>query len=136
MVKNRYSALMELNEYLEEEEMKEKLIELVEKEYLRSDIPQFKAGDTIGVYYKVKEGNKERIQIFEGVVIRVSGGSVAKNFTVRKVSQGIGVERIIPLNSPLVEKIEVKRIGKVRRSKLYYLRNLSGKAARIKEIRK
>ena len=116
--------------------MKEKLIELVEKNYLKADVPQFKSGDTVAVHYKVKEGNKERIQVFEGVVIRVSGGSVAKNFTVRKVSSGIGVERIIPLNSPLVEKIEVKRIGKVRRSKLYYLRNLSGKAARIKEIRK
>lgn len=116
--------------------MKEKLIELVEKDYLKSDVPHFKAGDTIAVHYKVKEGNKERIQVFEGVVIRVSNGSVAKNFTVRKVSSGIGVERIIPLNSPLIEKIEVKRIGKVRRSRLYYLRNLSGKAARIKEIRK
>ena len=116
--------------------MKEKLIDLVEKDYLKADVPQFKSGDTVAVHYKVKEGNKERIQVFEGVVIRVSGGSVAKNFTVRKISSGIGVERIIPLNSPLIEKIEVKRIGKVRRSKLYYLRNLSGKAARIKEIRK
>ena len=116
--------------------MKEKLIELVEKDYLKADVPRFKPGDTVAVHYKVKEGNKERIQVFEGVVIRVSGGSVAKNFTVRKISSGIGVERIIPLNSPLIEKIEVKRIGKVRRSKLYYLRNLSGKAARIKEIRK
>ena len=116
--------------------MKEKLIELVEKDYLKADVPQFKSGDTVAVHYKVKEGNKERIQVFEGVVIRGSGGSVAKNFTVRKISSGIGVERIIPLNSPLIEKIEVKRIGKVRRSKLYYLRNLSGKAARIKEIRK
>ena len=116
--------------------MKEKLIELVEKDYLKADVPRFKSGDTVAVHYKVKEGNKERIQVFEGVVIRVSGGSVAKNFTVRKISSGIGVERIIPLNSPLIEKIEVKRIGKVRRSKLYYLRNLSGKAARIKEIRK
>ena len=116
--------------------MKEKLIELVEKDYLKADVPQFKSGDTVAVHYKVKEGNKERIQVFEGVVIRVSGGSIAKNFTVRKISSGIGVERIIPLNSPLIEKIEVKRIGKVRRSKLYYLRNLSGKAARIKEIRK
>ena len=116
--------------------MKEKLIELVEKDYLKADVPQFKSGDTVAVHYKVKEGNKERIQVFEGVVIRVSGGSIAKNFTVRKISSGIGVERIIPLNSPLIEKIEVKRIGKVRRSKLYYLRNVSGKAARIKEIRK
>ena len=116
--------------------LKEKLIELVEKEYLKTDLPEFKAGDTVAVHYRVKEGNKERIQVFEGVVIRVSGGSVAKNFTVRKVSSGVGVERILPLNSPLIEKIEVKKIGKVRRARLYYLRNLSGKAARIKEIRR
>ena len=116
--------------------MKEKLIELVEKDYIKTELPQFKAGDTIVVHYKVNEGNKERIQLFEGVVIRVSGGGIAKNFTVRKVSSGVGVERIIPLNSPLIDKIEVKRIGKVRRSRLYYLRNLSGKAARIKEIRR
>ena len=116
--------------------MKEKLIELVEKDYIKTELPQFKAGDTIVVHYKVKEGNKERIQLFEGVVIRVSGGGIAKNFTVRKVSSGVGVERIIPINSPLIDKIEVKRIGKVRRARLYYLRNLSGKAARIKEIRK
>ncbi len=116
--------------------MKEKLIQLVEQNYLRTDIPQFKAGDTIVVHYKVKEGDKERVQLFEGVVIRVNGGGVAKTFTVRKISAGVGVERIIPVNSPMVEKIEVKRIGKVRRSKLYYLRGLSGKKARIKEIRK
>ncbi|MGF6907020.1 50S ribosomal protein L19 [Fusobacterium sp. PH5-44] len=116
--------------------MKEKLIELVEKSYLREDIPQFKAGDTVAVHYKVKEGNKERIQIFEGVVIRVNGGGIAKTFTIRKISSGIGVERIIPINSPMIEKIVVLKIGKVRRSKLYYLRGLSGKKARIKEIRK
>ena len=116
--------------------MKEKLIELVEKDQLKTDIPEFKAGDTVAVHYKVKEGNKERIQVFEGVVIRVAGGGISKNFTVRKVSSGVGVERIMPINSPLIEKIEVKRIGKVRRSRLYYLRELSGKAARIKEIRK
>lgn len=115
--------------------MKEKLIELVEKSYLVKDLPSFKSGDTISVSYKVKEGNKERIQIFEGVVIRISGEGISKNFTVRKVSSGVGVERIIPFNSPLIDKIEVKRIGKVRRSRLYYLRELSGKAARIKEIR-
>ncbi len=120
----------------EEEEMKEKLIQLVEENYIRTDMPQFKAGDTIVVHYKVKEGEKERIQLFEGVVIRVNGGGVAKTFTVRKVTGGVGVERIIPINSPMIEKIEVKRIGKVRRSKLYYLRELSGKKARIKEIRK
>lgn len=115
--------------------MKERLIELVEKKQLKSDIPAFKSGDTVAVHYRVKEGNKERIQVFEGIVIRVSGAGIAKNFTVRKVSSGIGVERIMPLNSPLIDKIEVKKIGKVRRSRLYYLRSLYGKAARIKEIR-
>lgn len=116
--------------------MKEKLISLVEQNYLRTDIPQFKAGDTVGVYYKVKEGTKERIQLFQGTVIRVAGSGIARTFTVRKVVDGIGVERIIPLNSPMVDKIEVLKIGKVRRSKLYYLRGLSGKKARIKELRK
>lgn len=116
--------------------MKEKLIELVEKSYLRTDIPQFKGGDTVGVYYKVKEGAKERIQLFQGTVISVAGAGIARSFTVRKVVDGIGVERIIPLNSPMIEKIAVLKIGKVRRSKLYYLRGLSGKKARIKELRK
>ena len=116
--------------------MKEKLIQLVEQSYLRTDIPGGKAGDTITVYYKVKEGNKERVQLFEGVVIRVNGGGIAKTFTVRKVTAGIGIERIIPVNSPMIDKIEVLKIGRVRRSKLYYLRGLSGKKARIKEIRK
>ncbi|MBC2856380.1 MAG: 50S ribosomal protein L19 [Cetobacterium sp.] len=116
--------------------MKEKLIQLVEQNYLRNDIPTFKAGDTIAVHYKVKEGNKERVQLFEGVVIRVNGGGIAKTFTIRKVTSGIGIERIIPVNSPMIEKIDVLKVGKVRRSKLYYLRALSGKKARIKELRK
>ena len=116
--------------------MKAKLIELVEQQYLRSDIPEFKAGDTLKVYYKVKEGEKERTQVFEGVVIRVNGGGIGKSFTIRKISYGVGVERIIPINSPAIEKIDVLKIGKVRRAKLYYLRGLSGKNARIKEIRK
>ncbi len=114
--------------------MKEKLIELVEKSYIREDIPSFKAGDTIAVHYKVKEGNKERVQLFEGVVIRVNGGGVSKTFTVRKISAGVGVERIIPINSPNIDKIEVLKVGRVRRSKLYYLRGLSAKKARIKEV--
>ena len=116
--------------------MKERLIALIEKDYLRTDIPQFKTGDTIAVYYKVKEGNKERVQLFQGTVIRVAGSGIAKTFTVRKVVDGVGVERIIPMNSPMVDKIEVLKVGKVRRSKLYYLRGLSGKQARIKELRK
>ena len=102
--------------------MKEKLIQLVEQAQLRNDIPFFKAGDSVDVYYKVKEGNKERVQLFEGVVIRVNGGGIGKTFTVRKVTNGVGVERIIPINSPLIDKIDVIKVGKVRRSKLYYLR--------------
>jgi large subunit ribosomal protein L19 len=116
--------------------MKERLIELVEKDYIRTDMPEFKAGDTLNVGLKVKEGNKERIQYFEGVVIRVNGGGIAKTFTIRKVTSGYGVERIIPINSPMIDSIEVKKIGKVRRARLFYLRGLSGKKARIKEIRK
>lgn len=116
--------------------MKERLIELVEKDYIRTDIPEFKAGDTINVALKVTEGSKERIQNFEGVVIRVNGGGVAKTFTIRKVTGGFGVERIIPVNAPIIESITVKRIGKVRRARLFYLRGLSGKKARITELRK
>ena len=113
--------------------MKEKELEITEKEQLKKDILQFKAGDTIKVHYRVKEGEKERIQIFEGTVIAIRGREMSKSIVVRKVSAGIGVERIFPINSPLIKKIEVKMIGKVRRSKLYYLRELSGKAAKIKE---
>lgn len=101
---------------------------------LRQDIPQFRAGDTLRVHVKVKEGQRERIQIFEGVVIQRRGGGISETFTVRKVSYGVGVERTFPLHSPRIEKIEVIRRGKVRRAKLYYLRNLRGKAARIKEL--
>ncbi|MEM1025157.1 MAG: 50S ribosomal protein L19 [Myxococcota bacterium] len=95
--------------------------------------PEIRVGDTVRVHTRIKEGDKERIQIFEGVVIRKRNGGVASSITVRKVSYGIGVERIFPIHSPAVEKIEIKSHGKVRRAKLYYLRNLSGKAARIKE---
>ncbi|HAS79605.1 MAG TPA: 50S ribosomal protein L19 [Fusobacteriaceae bacterium] len=116
--------------------MKEKLIMLVEKDYIRTDLPEFKAGDTLDVALKVKEGEKERIQHLEGVVIRVNGGGVAKTFTIRKVTGGYGVERILPVNSPMIDSIEVKRIGKVRRARLFYLRGLSGKKARITELRK
>lgn len=102
---------------------------------IRSDIPEFGPGDTVTVHVKVIEGDKERIQIFEGVVIKKKGKGMDATFTVRKISQGIGVERIFPLHSPRITKIERLRAGKVRRSKLYYLRGLKGKAARIEEKR-
>lgn len=110
-------------------------MEALEKEQMRVDIPDFKTGDTVRVHAKIKEGEKERIQVFQGVVIRKRKGNVGATFTVRKVSYSIGVERIFPLHSPVIDKIEVVAKGKVRRGRLYYLRNLKGKAARIKEKR-
>jgi large subunit ribosomal protein L19 len=107
----------------------------LERESMRLDLPRFVAGDTVKVYVKIKEGEKERIQIFQGVVISKRGGGTNATFTVRKVSYGIGVERIFPLHSPIIDKIEVVARGRVRRSKIYYLRKLRGKAARIKERR-
>jgi large subunit ribosomal protein L19 len=104
-----------------------------EKELLRSDIPEFRPGDTVRVSVKVREGDKERIQAFEGVCIRRKGGGISETFTVRKVSNGVGVERIFPLHSPAIVAIDRVREGRVRRAKIYYLRNLSGKAARIPE---
>ncbi|WP_457552414.1 50S ribosomal protein L19 [Desulfobacula sp.] len=111
------------------------IIEKLEKEQLRLDIPAFDSGDTVKVHVKIKEGEKGRIQIFQGVVIKKTKGYASARFTVRKISGGIGVERIFPLFSPALDKIEVVTKGRVRRSKLYYLRNLRGKAARIKEKR-
>ncbi|PZI33974.1 50S ribosomal protein L19 [Staphylococcus aureus] len=112
-----------------------KLIEAVTKSQLRTDLPSFRPGDTLRVHVRIIEGTRERIQVFEGVVIKRRGGGVAETFTVRKISSGVGVERTFPLHTPKIEKIEVKRRGKVRRAKLYYLRSLRGKAARIQEIR-
>ena len=109
------------------------LIDTIESEQLKSDIPAFKPGDTVRVHVKVIEGEKERIQVYEGVVLRRSGGANRETFTVRKVSYGVGVERTFPVHSPRLDKIEVMTRGVVRRAKLYYLRNLSGKAARIEE---
>ena len=102
---------------------------------LRSDIPEFRAGDTVKVHVKVVEGNHSRVQVFQGVVIKVQGSGLGRTFTVRKVSFGVGVERTFPLHSPIFEKIEVVTRGDVRRAKLYYLRDLRGKAAKIKEKR-
>ena len=108
-------------------------LEFVEKEYMKKSVPQFRIGDTVRVHMRIVEGEKERIQVIEGVVIARKHGGIRETFTVRKVSSGIGVERIFPLHSPKVEKIEVTRSGKVRRAKLYYLRDRKGKAARLAE---
>ena len=107
----------------------------IESTFLKGDVPDFRPGDTVKVHVKVVEGNKERLQIFQGVVIGRKGGGTRESFTVRKVSAGIGVERVFPLHSPTIDRVEVIRRGHVRRAKLYYLRNLQGKAARIKERR-
>lgn len=112
-----------------------KAIREIEKEMMRLDLPDFSPGDTIKVHVKIREGEKERIQAFQGVVISKRKGTTNATFTVRKVSYGIGVERIFPLHSPIIDKIEVISRGRVRRSKIYYLRKLRGKAARIKERR-
>ena len=106
-------------------------LDFVENETLRRDLPPFKVGDTVAIHMKVREGDKERIQVFQGLVIRRRGGGVGETFTVRKISSGVGVERIFPVQSPLVTKVEIKSRGYVRRSRLYYLRNLSGKKARL-----
>ena len=111
------------------------IIEALEKEQLRSDIPEFRPGDTVRVHAKIVEGTRERIQMFEGVVIARQGSGVREMFTVRRISYGVGVERTFLVHSPRIDKIDVVRRGIVRRAKLYYLRNLTGKAARIKERR-
>ena len=112
------------------------IMKIVESRESRTDIPDFAPGDTVRVHVKVKEGDKERIQVFQGLVISRKGGGTRQMFTVRKVSGGVGVERMFPLYSPTIDKIEVERHGRVRRAKLYYLRDLKGKAARIEEKRK
>ena len=109
------------------------IIEILEKDQLKDDIPQFAPGDTVRVHAKIVEGNRERIQVFEGVVIGRQGTGIREMFTVRRISYGIGVERMFPVHSPRIDKIEVTRRGAVRRAKLYYLRERTGKAARIKE---
>ncbi|MCD4796970.1 MAG: 50S ribosomal protein L19 [Candidatus Cloacimonetes bacterium] len=109
------------------------IVHEIGKEQMRTDLPEFRVGDTIKVHYKIKEGSKERIQIFQGIVIQRRGVQISKTFTVRKISNGVGVERIFPLHSPNIDKIEVVRFGRVRRAKLFYLRKAKGKAARVKE---
>jgi large subunit ribosomal protein L19 len=111
------------------------VVDYIGMENMRKDTPIFKAGDTLRVHVKITEGDKQRIQIFQGVCIKRHNNGVGSSFTVRKVSNGMGVERVFPLHGPCVNKIEVMMVGRVRRAKLYYLRNLQGKAARIKEVR-
>lgn len=113
------------------------LVKFVEEQVItKKEIPSFKSGDTVSVHYKIREGNKERVQIYQGVVIQRNSTGATETFTVRKMSNGVGVERIFPVNSPNIEKVEVNSYGKVRRAKLFYLRELTGKAARIKSLRK
>ena len=110
------------------------IIKSIEAEQLKAEVPQFNVGDTVKVYGKIKEGNRERVQVFEGTVIKKQGGSNRAPFTVRKLSNGVGVEKTWPLHSPNVEKVDIVRRGKVRRAKLYYLRDRVGKAAKVKEL--
>ncbi len=111
------------------------IIKMLEDEQLRNDLPSFNVGDTVQVHYKVVEGTRERIQVFEGTVIKIQGGGARETFTVRRLSYGVGVERTFPIHSPRIEKLVVTRKGKVRRAKLYYLRDRQGKAAKVKEKR-
>ena len=115
--------------------MSQHLISEVTNDYLKTDLPDFRPGDNVKVSVKIKEGNRERIQIFEGLVIKRQGGGVSETFTVRKISYGVGVERTFPVHAPSIESIKVIRRGKVRRAKLHYIRGLSAKASRIKERR-
>lgn len=115
--------------------MSQNLIASITNEYLRDDVPEFRPGDTVKVHVKIKEGARERVQIFEGLVIKRQGAGISETFTVRKISYGVGVERTFPVHTPNVAQIEVVRLGKVRRAKLHYIRTLSAKAARIKERR-
>ena len=109
------------------------ILQQITQEQIRTDLPKFNIGDTIRVYVKVKEGNRERVQMFEGTVIKKNNGGIAETFTVRRVSYGVGVERTFPVNSPKIEKIELVRHGRLRRARLFYLRDRVGKAAKVKE---
>lgn len=110
-------------------------IQAIEQQMLKEEVTPFRSGDTVRVHHRIQEGDKSRVQVFEGVVIKIRRANTRTTFTVRKMSYGIGVEKIYPMHSPLIEKVEIKQRGKVRRSRLYYLRKLRGKAARIKEKR-
>ena len=125
---------MTLFEKLRKEDIEMDIIKSIEHEQLKNKIPELKIGDTVRVHQRIKEGNRERIQVFEGIIIKKQGGGVNATFTVRKIAYGVGVEKTFLVHSPLVEKVELVRVGKARRAKLYYLRDRVGKAARTKEI--
>lgn len=110
------------------------IIREIEAEQIRTDLPEFNVGDTVKVHIRISEGNKERIQVFEGTVLKIQNGGSRETFTVRRVASGVGVEKTFPINSPVIEKVEIVRKGKVRRAKLFYLRNRVGKAAKVKEL--
>ncbi len=114
------------------EDIKMNIIEAIEQEYKRDDLPAFNVGDTLKVYIKIKEGNRERVQLFEGFVLKIQNGGLGKTFTVRKISSGVGVEKTVPIHSPMIEKIEVVKRGAIRRAKLNYMRQRTGKSAKIK----
>ena len=122
-----------MNIYEEGRQMQMDLIKSLTESQIRTDLPQLNIGDTLKVYFKVIEGTRERIQMFEGTLIKKNGGGISESFTVRRVSYGVGVERTFPVNSPKIDKIEISRKGKVRRAKLYYLRDRVGKSAKVKE---
>ena len=117
----------------ERKKSKMNVVEMIGKEQIRNDLPELQIGDTLRVFIKVKEGTRERVQMFEGTMIRRKGGGISKSFTVRRISYGVGVEKTFPINSPNIDRIEVVRHGKVRRAKLYYLRDRVGKAAKVKQ---
>ncbi len=110
------------------------IIDAITQEYKRNDIPEFRVGDTVKVFIKIKEGNRERIQTFEGFVLKMQNGGISKTFTVRRIASGVGVEKTFPINSPKIEKVEVVKRGRVRRAKLNYMRERTGKAAKIKSL--
>ena len=119
---------------MEKEKRIMNIIDAITQEYKRNDIPEFRVGDTVKVFIKIKEGNRERIQTFEGFVLKMQNGGISKTFTVRRIASGVGVEKTFPINSPKIEKVEVVKRGRVRRAKLNYMRERTGKAAKIKSL--
>ena len=133
MLKRAVRCLKDMNVYEGRRDNMD-LIKMIESEQMKKDLPQFNVGDTVRVFVKVVEGSRERLQAFEGLVLKKQGGGLTESFTVRRVAYGVGVERTFPIHSPRIDRIEVVRRGKVRRAKLYYMRQRTGKAAKVKEV--